>query len=92
MKKLIVAAAFAAFALSPASARAVSCTGESFARMTDHISTMPYGPRKLAMMHHMAIVNTDLSTGDTPGACTHYGMALAIQNNVRDPFADLHEE
>ena len=92
MKNLVASAALAALALSQAYARTVACTGESFARMTEHMSTMPYGPKKLAIMHHMAIVNTDLSNGDASGACTHYVMALRIQNDTRDPFAGVHEE
>jgi hypothetical protein len=46
MKNLVVAAAFAVFTLSPASAKTLACTGENFARMTDRMTTMPYGPKR----------------------------------------------
>jgi hypothetical protein len=50
---------------------------------------MPYGPKRMAMMREMAVVNTDLSHGDLRGACKHYVTAQRIQNNQRDPFKDL---
>ena len=89
MKNLVVAAAFAAFVLSPASAKMMACKGENFAKMTDRMATMPYGPKRMAMMREMAVVNTDLSHGDLRGACKHYVTAQRIQNNERDPFKDL---
>ena len=89
MKTLVVAAFFAVFALSPASAKTMACTGENFAKMTDRMSTMPYGPKRMAMMREMAVVNTDLSNGDLRGACKHYVIAQRIQNNERDPFENL---
>ena len=92
MKTLVVAAALAALTLSHASARTVMCTGENFAKMMGHMATMPYGPKRMAMMREMTEVNTALSHVDTSGACTHYAIALNIQNNVRDPFADFHQE
>jgi hypothetical protein len=92
MKNLIVAAAFAALSLSHASARTFTCSGENFAKMMEHMSTMPYGPKRMAMSREMAAINTDLSSGNESGACTHYAIALRIQNNVRDPFKDFHQE
>jgi hypothetical protein len=89
MKHLVVAAAFAAFVWSPASAKMMGCKADNFAKMTDRISTMPYGPKRMAMMREMAVVNTDLSQGDLRGACKHYATAQRIQNNQRDPFKDL---
>jgi hypothetical protein len=92
MKNLVVAAAFAALTLSPASAKTMACTGENFAKMTDRMVTMPYGPKRMAMMREMAVVNTDLSNGDLRGACKHYVIAQRIQNNERGPFENLHFE
>ena len=89
MKSLVVAAAFAAFVLSPASAKMMACKGDNFAKMTDQMATMPYGPKRMAMMREMAAVNTDLSHGDLRGACKHYVTAQKIQNNQRDPFKEL---
>jgi len=89
MKNLVAAAAFAALALSPAFAKTKACTDENFATMTDRMATMPYGPKRMGMMREMAAVNTYLSNGDLRGACKHYVMAQRIQNNARDPFADL---
>jgi hypothetical protein len=51
---LVVAAAFAAFTFSPASAKTIACTGENFAKMADRMATMPYGPKRMAMMREMA--------------------------------------
>ena len=92
MKNLVVAAAVAAFTLSPASAKTMACTGENFANMTNRMATMPYGPKRMAMMREMAVVNTNLSNGDLRGACKHYIVAQRIQNNERDPFQSLHFE
>ena len=89
MKSLVVAAAFAACVLSPASAKMMACKGENFAKMTDRIATMPYGAKRMAMMREMAVVNTDLSHGDLSGACKHYVIAQRIQNDQRDSFKDL---
>jgi hypothetical protein len=38
------------------------------------------------------MVNTDMSNGNMRGACTHYMIAQRIQNDVRDPFGNLHFE
>ena len=91
-KNLAVAAAFVAFTWSPASAKTMACTGENFAKMVEQMATMPRGPKRMAMMREMAVINTDLSNGDLRGACKHYVIARRIQNNERDPFADLHFE
>jgi hypothetical protein len=92
MKKLLIAVTFVAFASSPVFSRTLACTGENFAKMTDRMATMSYGPKRIAMMREMAAVNTGLSTGDLRGACRHYVVALAVQNDERDPFQNLHEE
>jgi hypothetical protein len=89
MKNLVAAAAFAAFSFSHASAKTVACTGEDFARMMTRMATMPYGHKRMGMTREMAAVNTGLSNGDLRGACKHYVIAQRIQNNERDPFADL---
>jgi hypothetical protein len=92
MKNLAVAAAVVASTWSPASAKTMACTGENFAKMTERMATMPHGPKRMAMMREMAVINTDLSNGDLRGACKHYVIAQRIQNNERDPFANLHFE
>jgi hypothetical protein len=92
MKNLVVAAAFAAFTMSPASAKMKACTGENFAKMTDHMTAMPYGPKRMAITREMAAVNAGLSNGDLRGACKHYVIAQRVQNNERDPFETLHFE
>jgi hypothetical protein len=89
MKNLVAAAAFAAFTFSPAFAKTMTCTGENFATMMTRMATMPYGHKRMGMMREMTAVNTDLSNGDLRGACKHYVIAQRIQNNERDPFADL---
>jgi hypothetical protein len=38
------------------------------------------------------MVNTDMSNGNMRGACMHYMIAQRIQNDVRDPFGNLHFE
>ena len=86
MKSLLIAAAFVALALSPASGKNVACTGENFARMTDRMATMPHGPKKMAIMREIAAINTGLSNGDLSGACKHYVVAQGIQDS------DLHFE
>ena len=91
MKNLVVAAAFAAF-LSPASAKMMACRGENLAKMTDHLATMPQTPKRTAMMREIAMVNTGMSNGNMRGACMHYMIAQRIQNDVRDPFGNLHFE
>jgi len=90
--RVVVAAALAVFTLSPASAKTIACTDENFTKMMDRMSTMPHGPKRMAMTREMAVVNTDLSNGDLRGACKHYVIAQRIQNNVRDPFENLHFE
>jgi hypothetical protein len=50
IKSLVVAAAFAAFVFSPASAKMMPCTGENIAKITASIDTMPETPRKMAMI------------------------------------------
>ena len=93
---MIVAAAFAAFAFSPASAKMMPCTGENIAKITANITantdTMPETPRKMAMIKEIGMANTDMSNGNMRGACTHYMIAQRIQNDVRDPFGNLHFE
>ena len=92
MKNLVIATAFAASSFSPASARMMACTGENFAKMTDHLAIIPQTPKRTAMMREIAMVNTDMSNGNVRGACTHYMIAQRIQNDPRDPFGNLHFE
>jgi hypothetical protein len=91
MKNLVVAAALAAFALSPASAQ-TTCTGKSLANLTDRVYAMPYGPRKTAATREIAIANARASRGDMNGACAHYDAALSIENGASDHFGHMHFE
>jgi hypothetical protein len=91
MKNLVVAAALAAFASSPASAQ-TTCTGKSLANLTDRVYAMPYGPRKTAATREIAIANARASRGDMNGACAHYDAALSIENGASDHFGHLHFE
>jgi len=92
MRKLVVVVAFVALSFSPASAKALACTGENIAKMTARIYTMPETPRKEAMIREIAIVNADASNGNMRGACAHYMIAQRIQSDVRDPFEHLRFE
>jgi hypothetical protein len=72
IKSLVVAAAFAAFVFSPASAKMMPCTGENIAKITASIDTMPETPRKMAMIKEIGMANTDMSNGNMRSACRHY--------------------
>jgi hypothetical protein len=92
MKNLVVAAALAAFVLSPASAQTTACTRENLAKMTDRAYAMPYGPQKTAVIREIAIANADASHGDMRGACAHFETGLRIENNAGGHFEHLHLE
>lgn len=74
MKYLLAAAsmAVAAFAVSPASAKMMSCTSANMAKSVSAGATMQDGPAKMAMMKEMGAANTAMSKGDMRGACKSY--------------------
>jgi hypothetical protein len=59
-----------AFAVTPASAKMMACTGENMAKTTGAMNTMPEGPGKMAMSKEMGMANADMSKGNMRGA--HY--------------------
>jgi len=67
MKKLIIAALFSAYALSPASAAMMACTGENMGK-----SAAMMGPGQTPANKEMAMANMDMSTGKMKSACMHY--------------------
>ena len=69
---LIAAAMFSAFAIAPASAKMMACSGENMAKTSTMITGMAEGPGKMAMSKEMGLANTDMSKGNMRGACMHY--------------------
>ena len=67
MRTLLTAAAFVAFAFSPASA-----TGENMMKSAAMMGGMPDTPAKMASNKEMAMANMDMSKGNMKGACMHY--------------------
>jgi hypothetical protein len=72
MKILITAAMLSAFALSPASAAMMACTGDNMMKSTTMMSTMPETPGKMAANKEIGMANTDMSNGKMKSACMHY--------------------
>ena len=74
----IALAVLVAFAVTPASAKMMACTGENMAKTTGTIGAMPDGPGKMAMTKEMGMANTDMSKGNMRGACAHYMKAQTM--------------
>lgn len=72
MRTLLTAAAFVAFAFSPASAAMMACTGENMMKSAAMMGGMPDTPAKMASNKEMAMANMDMSKGNMKGACMHY--------------------
>jgi hypothetical protein len=72
MKILMTAAMFSALALSPASAKMMSCSGENMAKTGMMMDKMMDGPGKMGMSKEMGMANMDMSKGNMRGACMHY--------------------
>ena len=68
----LTAAAFAVFALSPASAAMMACTGDNMMKSTAMMSGPADTPAKSAANKEMAMANTDMSNGKMKSACMHY--------------------
>ena len=60
------------FAISPASAAMMACTGENIGKSVAAADAMPGGPGKMAMMKEMGMANTAMSKGDMRSACRSY--------------------
>jgi hypothetical protein len=72
MRIVIAAAALALFAVSPASAAMMKCTGDNMMKSTSMMMTMPDSPGKMAANKEIGMANTDMSTGKMGSACSHY--------------------
>jgi hypothetical protein len=72
MRILIAAATLAVFAVSPASAAMMKCSGDNMMKSTNMMSTMPDSPGKMAANKEMGMANTDMSNGKMGSACKHY--------------------
>ena len=71
MKTLLLAAAFAALTLSPASAAKMSCTSANMAKLVVGLGGEDTAG-KVAARKSMASANSDMSKGNMRGACMHY--------------------
>lgn len=64
MKYAVIAAAVMAastFAVSPASSKMMSCSGDHLSKMTTMMGGMPDGPHKWEMYKHLEMVNIAMS-------------------------------
>ena len=71
MKTLLLATAFAALALSPASAAKMTCTSANMAKLVLGLGGDDT-PGKIAARKSMAGANSEMSKGNMRGACKHY--------------------
>jgi phosphopantetheinyl transferase (holo-ACP synthase) len=72
MKYLIAATAIAAaFAVKPASAKMMSCSGDGMMKVNSMGGTMADGPNKMMMMKEVGMANTSMSKGDMRGCNMH---------------------
>ncbi|GGI26267.1 hypothetical protein [Bradyrhizobium guangdongense] len=72
MKTLLTAAAFVAFAFSPASAAMMACTSDNLMKSTAAMTGPADTPAKMAANKEMAMANTDMSMGKMKSGCMHY--------------------
>lgn len=63
---------FSALALTPASAKMMSCSAENMMKSSAGMGSMMEGPTKMGMNKEMAAANMDMSRGNMRGACMHY--------------------
>jgi hypothetical protein len=72
MKYLVAAAALAAaFAVTPASAKMMSCSGDGMMKVSMMTGTMADGPNKMMMNKEVGMANTSMSKGDMRGCNMH---------------------
>ena len=74
----ISAAALLVFAVTPASAKPMACTGANMAKTTSSMTAMPETPTKMAIAKEMNKVNVAMSKGDMRGACKSYMNAQKV--------------
>ncbi len=68
MKYLVAAAALTAtFAITPASAKMMTCSGDGMMKVSNMTTTMADGPNKMMMSKEIAMANTSRSKGDMGG-------------------------
>ena len=72
MKTLLTAAAFVAFAFSPASAAMMACTSDNMMKSTAMMTGPADTAGKTAANKEMAMANTEMSNGKMKSACMHY--------------------
>ena len=72
MRFLIAAAVVSAFAVSPASAAMMKCSGENMAKSNTMMMSAPATPGMMAANKEIAMANTDMSMGKMGSACKHY--------------------
>lgn len=73
MKKTMIAVALLCVgAMTPASAKMMSCTGENMTKTSTMLMAMQDSPAKMGMNREMGMANTDMSQGNMRGACMHY--------------------
>ena len=73
MKYAVIAAAVMAastFAVSPASSKMMSCSGDHLSKMTTMMGGMPDGPHKWEMYKHLEMVNIAMSKEGMRGCDT----------------------
>jgi hypothetical protein len=72
MKYLVAAAALAAaFAVTPASAKMMSCSGDGMMKVSMMTGMMADGPNKMMMNKEVGMANTSMSKGDMRGCNMH---------------------
>jgi hypothetical protein len=74
----ISAAALLVFAVAPASAKPMACTGANMAKTTSSMTAMPETPTKMAMAKEMSKVNAAMSKGKMRDACASYMKAQKV--------------
>jgi hypothetical protein len=72
MKYLVTAAALAAaFAVTPASAAMMSCSGDGMMKVNSMGMMMPDGPNKMMMAKEVSMANSSMAKGDMRGCNMH---------------------
>lgn len=72
MKYLVAAATLAAaFAITPASAKMMTCSGDGMMKVNNMTGMMADGPNKMMMNKEIGMANTSLSKGDMGGCNMH---------------------
>ena len=72
MKYLVAAATLAAaFAVTPASAKMMTCSGDGMMKVSSMAGMMADGPNKMMMAKEVGMANTSMSKGDMRGCNMH---------------------